>query len=470
MEQRKPIRTIVLDSGPIIKNAPAVSSLLKQAESLTTIPAVIAEIRDPATRSRLETTLLPFLTIRQPNPNSVKLIADFARRTGDLPVLSKPDIEVLALAYELECECNGGDWRLRSTPGQKGTNGPPPDRLNEHSEKPTESLAIANTEHDSSHADVDQLTANTSSLAVGEDNAVPSELTAEAPVESSSTGLTASKTISSASEAEENANQIQNQQASETNGYSIAASAPNGSEHAEAPPTPQAADIIEQISVQDLEDEHTQPSEDSDSEGWITPSNVKRKQVREAAEATTGNPQHMQVATITTDFAMQNVLLQMNLNLLSGNLQRVKNIKTFVLRCHGCFWTSKRMEKQFCDRCGQPNLTKVTCSTNAKGEFKLHLKKNMQWNHRGEKYSIPKPVSGSANTRVKGGGKGGWGNELILTEDQKEYQRALTQEKKQKQRDLMDEDYLPSILSGDRAQTGGRPKVGAGRNVNSRKR
>jgi RNA-binding protein NOB1 len=43
---------------------------------------------------------------------------------------------------------------------------------------------------------------------------------------------------------------------------------------------------------------------------------------------------------ITTDFAMQNVLLQMNLNLLSPSLQRVKHVKTFILRCHGEMFTS----------------------------------------------------------------------------------------------------------------------------------
>ena len=134
------------------------------------------------------------------------------------------------------------------------------------------------------------------------------------------------------------------------------------------------------------------------------------------------------------------------------------------------------MSKQFCPRCGQPALTRVACSTTANGEFKLHLSKNFQWNRRGDRYSIPKPVGGSANGKVnvggggKGGGKGGWGQDLILAEDQKEYVRYVGEEKRKKTRDLMDEDYLPGILTGDRGRAGGRPKVGAGRNVNSRKR
>jgi RNA-binding protein NOB1 len=46
----------------------------------------------------------------------------------------------------------------------------------------------------------------------------------------------------------------------------------------------------------------------------------------------------------------------------------------------------------------------------------------------------------------------------------------MTGQRRKKEKDLMDEDYLPSILSGDRGRSGGRPKVGAGKNVNSKKR
>lgn len=103
----------------------------------------------------------------------------------------------------------------------------------------------------------------------------------------------------------------------------------------------------------------------------------------------------------------------------------------------------------------------------------MHLKKNMQWNNRGNRYSVPKPVAGNASGKWKGGGgKGGWGTELVLSEDQKEYVRAMSEENRRarKERDLMDEDYLPGILSGERNRQGGRIRVGAGRNVNSRKR
>jgi len=118
-------------------------------------------------------------------------------------------------------------------------------------------------------------------------------------------------------------------------------------------------------------------------------------------------------------------------------------------------------------------MTRVSCSTSASGAFRLHLKKNMQWNTRGNRYNIPKPVSGNASGKWKGGGgQGGWGSDLILAEDQKEYVRAVANEtrRERKERDLMDEDYLPRILTGERTKGRGRIMVGAGRNANSTRR
>ena len=213
-----------------------------------------------------------------------------------------------------------------------------------------------------------------------------------------------------------------------------------------------------------------------DSEGWITPSNVKKKQLDDAQRSTAPLSKNtvIKVAVITTDFAMQNVLLQLNICLLSpSSMRRVKTVRSYILRCHACFDRTRDMSKTFCGRCGRPTLTRVSCSTSQNGKLILHLKKNMQWNKRGNVYSVPKPVPGSASGKTgvgKGGGKGGWGQGLILAEDQKEYVRAMNEQGRKKEKSLLDEDYLPSILTGDRGRAGGRPKIGAGRNVNSKKR
>lgn len=423
----KPIHTIILDSSPLLLNIPGISTLLANGHDLVTTPSVISEIRGEEARSRIDTLYRPFLTIRTPRSESLRLVKEFARKTGDGAVLSPTDLEVLALAYDLECERNGGNWRLRSTPGQKRLNGSPPSKHPESaSQAPTDEPTDLHptTEAESVH-DV-------------------AEKIAHIELEDSTELEESEVTENTTTEPQEE--------------ESMSIPIDDGPQDGLVGPTA------------------NEEESDSDS-GWITPANIKRKQAKEdaAASRSVAETKHLQVATMTGDFAMQNVLLQMNLNLLSTKTcQRISQIKQFVLRCHGCFSTTKDMSKQFCPRCGQPTLTRVSCSTNDKGEVKLHLKANMQWNNKGNVFSVPKAASGTSNQKWKGpkqgGGQGGWGNDLILAEDQKEYIRAMSTMKRSKERDPMDEDTLPSILSGNRDHGSGRIRVGAGRNVNSRKR
>jgi RNA-binding protein NOB1 len=413
----KPIHTIILDSSPLLLNTPTLSTLLSQSHVLVTTKSVISEIRDPEARSRVENLYLPFLKLQSPKPESIKHVKEFARKTGDAAVLSATDTGVLALAYDLECERNAGDWRLRRVPGQKRVNGSKPAVLRETSteadSKSTKSLG---------EQDMVDMTHNLQELGIHDE------------VEHSSKS---SKT-------------------DEVAGIPV-----------DDPPA----------LVADEED----VSSDSDSEGWITPSNIRKHQAKDENSLSFSNTPEtktLQVATISGDFAMQNVMLQMNLNLLSPKTcKRITQLRQTILRCHGCFNTTKEMERQFCPRCGKPTLTRVSCTTNAQGEVKLHLKANMQWNNKGNVFSIPKPVSGRSNQKWTGprdgGGKSGWGRELVLAEDQREYVKAMTgggTPKSKKEKDLMDEDYLPSILSGKRSAGNGRIRIGGGRNINARKR
>lgn len=447
MNSQKPVHTIILDAGPILRNDPSISTLLTSCEELVTVPSVLAEIKDQSARSRVETSWLPFLNLKTPSPMSIKIITDFATNTGDIAVLSKSDIQILALAYEIECQKNGGSWRLRSSPGQKGLNGSPP-RKQECAIAESESLSITSREKPGAKPSLD-ITADSKRSPT------------QQPIDNDMASTTI---IDRPSIAPHGAHDCGTLTASpEYRDLEKAALITGDS---------RSTDSIEAALSSLL-------SESSDSEGWITPSNIKRHQAKDEGSSTISidGKVKMQVATITCDFAMQNILLQMNLNLLSLAMRRIRTMKTYVLRCHACFAIFKSkdtmMTLQFCSRCGKPTLTRVSCSTSQSGKFSLHLKKNMQWNHRGDRYSIPKPVSGTANGKPragKGGGKGGWGQELILAEDQKEYIRAVTVHSRRKDLDLMDENHLPGILSGDRGKLGGRPKIGAGRNVNSRKK
>lgn len=465
-ETPKLAHTLVLDTGAIIKNEPSVSTLLGKSDALFTVPAIISEIKDAVTKSRVETLLMPFLTVRQPLPASMKFVTDFARRTGDLPVLSKPDLQIIALTYELECERLGGDWRLRRMPGQKALNGPLPAKEGE--------VAAADAG--------EKVEEKPKEVLLGEEGKVAEEIAEERKEEVSPPEQQSEPACGETAAQESNVSAA-------TEGSKVEAEIPTSTAAADAEQGDEAQKVVtEALAETTIKDDSTQETpeatskddsaeptleeSDSDSEGWITPSNLKQKQAEDAAPAVAdAYPQKkMEVAVLTTDFAMQNVILQINLNLLSSSLMRIRHVRSVVLRCQACFLICKEMNKQFCPRCGKPTLSRVSCSTTNNGEFKIHLKKNFQYNSRGDRYSIPKAVHGASHGRVKGGGKGGWGNDLILAEDQKEYERKVTSEKRAKERNLMDEDYLPGILTGERSKTGGRIKVGAGRNVNSKKR
>lgn len=244
----KPVHTIVLDAGPILKNTPPLSTLLAQCDEIITTPSVVGEIRDPDARARVETLYLPFLKQRSPTPKSFNIISEFARKTGDRSVLSRTDIEVLALAYEIECEKNEGDWRLRSVPGQKRINGKPPVKEESEEAKPEETKP--------EDAEVEAITEGVKETTV-----------ADAQEESPKEEETAP-----ANEADEVAE--------------VAAA---------------VADEEEKDEDQDADD-----AADSDDGEWITPSNYKKRLAEdESGTATlTAAPKTMQVATMTTDFAV----------------------------------------------------------------------------------------------------------------------------------------------------------------------
>lgn len=86
------------------------------------------------------------------------------------------------------------------------------------------------------------------------------------------------------------------------------------------------------------------PSDEDDGEGdWITPENAalhKSKALDLLPEGGVGSKKKDEIidaGCMTADFAMQNVLLQMGLDLVGLEGRRIERVKTWVLRCHACF-------------------------------------------------------------------------------------------------------------------------------------
>ena len=129
------------------------------------------------------------------------------------------------------------------------------------------------------------------------------------------------------------------------------------------------------------------------------------------------------MACVTTDFAMQNVLLQMGLRLVSADGMRVRRVKQWQLLCGACGTVTSDMDKMFCPKCGNAGLRRVSVSVDRMGRTKLHTRPARMQKHnlQGTKYSIPNKVGG----RFDGG--------MLLREDQ--MQMGLWNQKlKQKQK------------------------------------
>ncbi|CAB1110672.1 unnamed protein product [Ectocarpus sp. CCAP 1310/34] len=156
--------------------------------------------------------------------------------------------------------------------------------------------------------------------------------------------------------------------------------------------------------------------------GWVNPSNIKSQK---AAGIGLNGPSQTQrkgihkgrskvasqcrAGCVTTDFAMQNVILQVGLPLLSLDGMAVHRVKQWILRCAACFKTCTEMGRLFCPVCGNATLDRVSCSVNANsGATRVHLRKNHKVNLRGSKFSIP-----AANPA-----KGRFEGDLLLREDQ----------------------------------------------------
>lgn len=201
--------------------------------------------------------------------------------------MSKPDIHLLALCYELEIERNGGDWRIRNNPTQKGLNGKPPTQPQPFAEK-------KESEGQSVESKLEELTLegqSAESAPAGDVKAVDTPVPAEPEVPAAQpvSDPTAEKNT-----AEDSATPHEDTKASA------------------------GEDVSEQVqpeATQEADDAEQEASDDDDSDGWITPSNLKKKQAEDSQVSTPSETIEttLQAALLTSDFAMQNVALRINL-------------------------------------------------------------------------------------------------------------------------------------------------------------
>ncbi|XP_072278649.1 RNA-binding protein NOB1 [Pyxicephalus adspersus] len=359
---------VVADSGAFLRNA----ALQDIGLNIYTVRDVVNEIRDKATRRRL--AVLPYeLLFKEPKPEDVQLVTDFSKKTGDYGSLSATDIKILALAYQLETEHVGKD-HIRTEPPSKVS----VSTTAQHPEAPVNVAGFhfpskAAGKKESSEKD----TVVGRSDTIQENKEFDSFLFWRSPLPS-----------------------IEDDLVELMNAQSVSVTA--------KPEPVQSQDTTLEASCSKSEDEDEEGeeddenSEDDDGGGWITPGNIKQiHQDMGIHEA----PDNVVVGCLTTDFAMQNVLIQMGLHVLSVDGMLIRQTRNYILRCHGCFKSTSDMSKRFCPHCGNSTLKKVAVSVSEDGSLNMHFSRNPKvMNTRGMRYSLPAPQGGkhAANPHLVG--------------------------------------------------------------------
>jgi len=276
----KRIKHLVVDSGAFIKNSP----VHEYAENIYTVNGAVKEIKDRATRERLQ--FLPYkLVVKEPSSDAYKHVLDFSKKTGDFSNLSLVDLNIIALTYQLEKE-NVGTDHLNQEPSCEVTT------------KPTK-------------------------------------------IDTALSGFYYPKEC--------------------------------------------------QLPISFLT-EDSDPDDDDDGSDWITPNNIA--EIRKKMGSLGLEQASSVVACVTTDFSVQNVLLQIGLNVVAVDGLLIRKPKVFILRCYACYKSTNDITKKFCPHCGNKTLKKVAVTYNDDGTKNIHINFRRPINVRGKRFSLPTPKGG----------------------------------------------------------------------------
>lgn len=381
----KKIKHLVVDTTAFIRAA----NLQDIAESVYTVQEVVDEITNDRQRRKL--VVLPYdLKVKDVFTENVKFVSEFAKKTGDYTSLSATDIKVMALTYQLEKEIVGKD-HLKTEPSIQKTikvTGLPGFNTEQNATATSES----NTESEESNDQLDN------SNKLGSNNQDENVRNVEVNVKDIEESDEDSKL------AEEIADQIKNMDLRDDN---------------------EANECI--VKVSDDEDESESEESDSDDGEWITPGNLEEK--KKELEDGVFEEKNVEVACITSDFAMQNVLKQIGLNVTSIDGRVIRQLRTFIFRCTTCFKTTSVMTKLFCPKCGHATLKKVAVSVDEHGNQHIHINGRKPLTARGKRFSLPTPKGGQHFQYP------------ILTEDQHIHKRFATKMARSKT-NALDPDYI----------------------------
>ncbi|VEU19929.1 DEKNAAC100471 [Brettanomyces naardenensis] len=465
------VNTLILDAGPLITQS--AGQLQNLAENFYTTPGVFNELRDERVRSQLP-IWAERLQVRQPKKESINAVSNFAKLTGDYAVLSVNDVHLIALTYEIECELNHGNWRLRESPGQK--------RRFERGRESEKEKEKRNEKEEEDRKDDEEKVG----VAADKESNPPQKQDAD-------DGWTIVKDKSLHADSDPLFLPVKpRRRGGKRHKKKESSKLLDNQEKVPEKKKEQTVAQPDPSSLKNPEDLNADYSEDDDDGEWITPENLYETMLKdnnESMEKDKTSLTKVKAALATGDFAIQNVALQIGLDLMNTmSGMRIKRVRNYMYRCYACFTLTPMpkngVPRHFCPNCGGATVTRCAVSVNAgTGEVTPFLKKNFEWHSKGNVYSMPSPLSKNAAKRYGRKGFQHRGNpnidDIYLREDQKEYQQALKDaEWQRRQTEKAMEDFVgggsaDNIVSPFLAGGGSRAvriNVGRGKNANAPRR
>lgn len=466
---------LVVDSGGFIVNAP----LRDLATNIITLREVVDEIRDKPTRQRLQ--VLPYeLQFRQPTSAGLKVVTEFSKKTGDYTSLSATDLSVLAVTYDLEVERRGVEHlnrepvTKRTVEFYKPTKGIPvgdrkiagfyiseKEELQADNQGETENFTafqfwrepIAEVPVDFDIEEETELQDHETSVFTKEDLETLDSFLKERSFVCSFEVSTVDfflynllrpamvdgfcnlkrwfshiQSYPSQEEAKSDLSvELIKIKINKGENFIIDDVTDDRREEYDVEEEQDSSDEGVNMEENDSDKENEEDDDDDDEEGWITPSNLKEKKASMAGRQDENI--RVEVACITTDFAMQNVLKQIGLNIIGANGLIIKETKTWILRCYSCTRTTPLLDRKFCPKCGNKTLKRVSITLNEDGSQQIHISTRRALSTKGKRFSLPAPKGGKHGVNPR------------LMEDQPESQQRLSKKAILKN-NPMDPDYI----------------------------
>ncbi|KAJ1948715.1 20S-pre-rRNA D-site endonuclease nob1 [Linderina pennispora] len=437
LNNNKPVVTLVVDTNPFIKGLP----LDHIANKFVTIPEVLGELRSRASKDRYQSLDMKYgIDVIEPDAESMNAVVAFARKTGDYASLAMADLKIIALGFMLEKKANGMR-RLRLEPvGNQPNIADRKLMKNAVEVVGNDSNEAAKEAEEIGEADESEEAVQESGKEIEQLEQTIEDLSVE-PKDEETAGI-AEEGIVLTSAAKDEFEVGSDEEFDDDEEY----------EDSETQQAEEGDDNDDGWEVAGPKRTKKAPRKDDFFNGeWITPNNVKLHQAASAMgmkNAMSDRPKAiLKVACVTSDFAMQNVILKMGINLVTPDGIAVRRLRTWVLRCHACFELTGDMNKQFCPACGHPTLKRCSVTTSTNGQLQVHLKKDYRYNLRGTVYSMPKPHGGKHTIR-----------DIITREDDKAYQSAVRYKNIKESKansglggvnSLLDPDFIPDLLVGN---------------------